>query len=434
MQGLLDFVKTPEGQGLLSGIFGYAANARRGQPINSLGRGGIAGLMGYANAQDRQDQQAETQWMKQYRQVQMDKAQYEMDRTRAQDAEQARVNQLLQGAFSPVSGSQAIGVDGRGPTADKVPLIGQMPKIDYQALLAQGVPVEKVKALAEAQNFGRSKVARTQEVMGPNGEKMIVQLDDFGNSVGNQMAGYVAPVQVNQGDKITFTTPQAGASFKVGMSPSERDASARGWASNRIAQDRLDMDRGQGAYSFNADLGGYVPKAPGGKFVPLDSPPKSAKLTESEAKNSLYLSQMREATAALEGLKTSPVSVAMTNTPYTNWMAGDDSQKAGQAQRQWAEAYLRAKTGAAATAGEVENNVRTFFPVVGDSDATIRRKSEARKAAESGMELPAGRGADKLPQAPNNNSPKAPMRGQVVDGFKFKGGNPADPSSWEQVR
>lgn len=246
MQGLLDFIKTPEGQGLLSGVFGYAANARKGTPVNNLGRGGLAGLLGYSNALERQDQQAENQWTKQYRQMQMDKAQYDMDRTRAQDAEQARVNQLLQGAFSPVSGSQAIGVDGRGPTADKVPLIGQMPKIDYQALLAQGVPVEKVKALAEAQDFGRSKVARTQEVMGPNGEKMIVQLDDFGNPVGNQMAGYVAPVQVNQGDKITFTTPQAGASFKVGMSPSERDASARGWASNRIAQDRLKFEMSGG--------------------------------------------------------------------------------------------------------------------------------------------------------------------------------------------
>ena len=63
MAGLLDdfssFIKTPEGQGLLSGVFGYAANAKRGQPINSLGRGGIAGLMGYAGAQDRAEKQEE---------------------------------------------------------------------------------------------------------------------------------------------------------------------------------------------------------------------------------------------------------------------------------------------------------------------------------------------------------------------------------------
>jgi hypothetical protein len=26
----------------------------------------------------------------------------------------------------------------------------------------------------------------------------------------------------------------------------------------------------------------------------------------------------------------------------------------------------------------------------------------------------------------------APMKGQVIDGFKFKGGNPSDPSNWEK--
>ena len=56
--GLLDdtlgFLKTPEGLGVLSGLAGYAAGARRGQPINSLGRGGLAGLMGYNAAIDNE--------------------------------------------------------------------------------------------------------------------------------------------------------------------------------------------------------------------------------------------------------------------------------------------------------------------------------------------------------------------------------------------
>lgn len=30
--------------------------------------------------------------------------------------------------------------------------------------------------------------------------------------------------------------------------------------------------------------------------------------------------------------------------------------------------------------------------------------------------------------------PSVPMRGQVIGGYKFKGGNPADQSNWEQVR
>lgn len=57
--GLLDFVSTPEGQGLLSAAFGGLAGARRGQPLNSIGRGGLAGLAGYANAQEQQAQEAQ---------------------------------------------------------------------------------------------------------------------------------------------------------------------------------------------------------------------------------------------------------------------------------------------------------------------------------------------------------------------------------------
>lgn len=85
MQGLLDFIKTPEGQGLLAGAFGYAANAQRGAPINSIGRGGLAGLLGYSNALERQDQQAENQFQRQYRNMQMDQMRGQLERQRAQD-------------------------------------------------------------------------------------------------------------------------------------------------------------------------------------------------------------------------------------------------------------------------------------------------------------------------------------------------------------
>jgi len=50
---VLDFIKSPEGQGLLSMIAGGMAGARRGEPWNTAGRAGIAGLTGYAGAQDR---------------------------------------------------------------------------------------------------------------------------------------------------------------------------------------------------------------------------------------------------------------------------------------------------------------------------------------------------------------------------------------------
>ena len=74
--GLLDqfseFAKTPEGQGLLSAAFGGLAGARRGTPLNNIGRGGLAGLAGYSGAIDRQSQEGEQAFQKQFRQMQMD--------------------------------------------------------------------------------------------------------------------------------------------------------------------------------------------------------------------------------------------------------------------------------------------------------------------------------------------------------------------------
>lgn len=149
MQGLLDFVKTPEGQGLLSGIFGYAANARRGQPINSLGRGGIAGLMGYDNALDRQDQQAETQFQRQYRQMQMDEMQRKIAEQKGQQEWRAGLPSILQqrtmvpndAGPTAAPDTEAINkylLDPRSPFADKLIEKQLFPKEEEAYTLGEG--------------------------------------------------------------------------------------------------------------------------------------------------------------------------------------------------------------------------------------------------------------------------------------------------------
>ena len=59
-----------------------------------------------------------------------------------------------------------------------------------------------------------------------------------------------APITINQGDRTTLLNPatmQTLGSLGINMSPSERDASARGWASNNLARERLAFDQGGGA-------------------------------------------------------------------------------------------------------------------------------------------------------------------------------------------
>jgi hypothetical protein len=291
----------------------------------------------------------------------------------------------------------------------------------FQQALQSGVPlpqlaqyfpdkVDLLKKLADAPNFGRQSVARTIEGTDEQGRPVTYQVDQFGERIGGGIGQWKAPVQVNQGDRQTFVNPvdlKPMGSFGLNMSPSERDASARGWAGQSLARERLEMDKSGGAEGgkpvWNSELGGFVDPRTRVVMPALDQQGnplanKGGKLTESESKSTLYLSQMRDASKVLGqiGDATSPMLVAATGNPYTNWIAGETPQKVGQAQRQWAEAYLREKTGAAATAGEVENNIRTFFPVVGDSPGTIEQKRKARAEAEAAMIIPAGRGASRI--------------------------------------
>lgn len=69
--GLLDWVKTPEGQALAATVAGYAANARRGTPVNNIGRGLGAGIGAYGNALASQQNAEEEKFNQQYRMSQM---------------------------------------------------------------------------------------------------------------------------------------------------------------------------------------------------------------------------------------------------------------------------------------------------------------------------------------------------------------------------
>jgi len=82
-EGLLDFVKTPEGQGLLSAVFGGLAGARQGQPLNSLGRAGLAGINGYGGALERDQQVAQQAQQQKFQKMQMDRNQMQMDKEKA---------------------------------------------------------------------------------------------------------------------------------------------------------------------------------------------------------------------------------------------------------------------------------------------------------------------------------------------------------------
>jgi hypothetical protein len=124
-------------------------------------------------------------------------------------------------------------------------------------------------------------------------------------------------------------------------------------------------------------------------------------LTESQAKATAFQSQMIGAENNLKQLEAKGFDPSSLKTQTALKMAGGplniisapEAQQYKQAQEQWAEAYLRFKTGAAATEGEVQRNIKTFFPQFGDKPQQVAQKAAARAQAEQDIGFAAGMGA-----------------------------------------
>jgi len=141
-------------------------------------------------------------------------------------------------------------------------------------------------------------------------------------------------------------------------------------------------------------------------------------LTESQGKASAFQSQMVSASNAVNTLEAGGFDPTLFKSQTAVRLAGGTAnplvpvtaQQYKQAQDQWSEAYLRFKTGAAATEQEVIRNNRTYFPVFGDKPDQIAQKAMMREQAERDVGIAAGRGAgigaQPIGQQPKTEKPK----------------------------
>ena len=143
---------------------------------------------------------------------------------------------------------------------------------------------------------------------------------------------------------------------------------------------------------------------------------KDKPLTESQAKAAVFVGQMKSAEEEISKLNTDNtklrnqlgVAAAGTLGGLGNAAASPNNQRSKQAQEQWAEAYLRFKTGAATNKDEVARNIRTFFPQPLDSKEVIAQKERMRARAVIDVGMAAGHAIptqkpDMAPQV--NNDP-----------------------------
>jgi hypothetical protein len=150
-------------------------------------------------------------------------------------------------------------------------------------------------------------------------------------------------------------------------------------------------------YTFNPD--GSLRPITGG---PADStqaadnkPP-----TEGERTAGNFYGRMKEAEALLVGYTPTTTDymaarAAMNSGPViggvANSMLSPSAQKFYQAASDWVRAKLRKESGAVISPEEMEQEIKTYFPMPGDSNEVIAQKAKAREQATFGMRNMGGR-------------------------------------------
>lgn len=109
--------------------------------------------------------------------------------------------------------------------------------------------------------------------------------------------------------------------------------------------------------------------------------------------------------------------------PFVEASVPGEGRKVSTAMRTAIEAALRAMTGAAAPESEVDRYMDLYMPNATDTYETANQKLGNLHAFIKNAKSLSGQVQQKLPQP-----------GEVLDGYRFKGGNPADAGSWEPVQ
>lgn len=137
----------------------------------------------------------------------------------------------------------------------------------------------------------------------------------------------------------------------------------------------------------------------------------------------------------LEAQGYNPSSYLEAARGLTTTTASNARLKYEQAMRDWVRAKLRKESGATIGDEEMASEIKTYFGEPG-AGGVNQQKADARRRAQSAMVFSSGGAFDDLiKQTPRSNSGMigSPTPGTVEDGYRFKGGNPADPNNWERM-
>jgi len=236
--------------------FGAALmGAKKGQEFDALSRGALGGLVARNNAletaREGRSRTLVNAGMGQEILARGRKMKQEDEDRATAMADRQEFNRLFAGNAPDVAPM----ANGKGPTVENAAAQAPAPNevrqyramAQYYAMRRNGDMAKKMNDIADSLEEKYSQTP--QAVRLPDGRIAYAQ---FGNRGGRKVAEGVSPAEklyfANTGDKAAvgfdpYSGAQVSGGAKINMSDTERDASARGWASNALAREQFGWNK-----------------------------------------------------------------------------------------------------------------------------------------------------------------------------------------------
>ena len=401
----------------------------------ALGRGGLLGMGAYNQALG-DAAQAPVQQLDVYSKFAQMKAQEQ----KARESEEAKrssadFSQQLSSVFG--AGPQLGNMGPGGPTpanAQRVAPPSQIEKYrQAAAMYAARGDTEGAKRLADIADRMEGEYSTNPQIgMGPNG----AQFAQFSNKGGMRtVEGFAPPPDMqilNLGGKQVAIDKRAtapGAEFGVTMDPAQRDASARGWAGIGLDRERLNYQQsadrtmtgqkaGELVSGLRKEYNALQPVQNYRAALPVVESAKNAPDTPAGDLDLIYA----------VGKALDPNSVVREGELNLVIKSGSPIQRfAGFAQ------YIGAGKGRLPSAQRAE-----LIQMLNGRIAQLKAAHDSAAAPYIKQAQHLGLPMDQIFQEEKKTSgttqSSGPSSGTIVDGYRFRGGDPNDQTNWERVK
>lgn len=393
--GLLDFGQSPAGLGLLGAAAGGLAGARRGTPINNVGRGLVAGLTGYQVANDQIRANQNDDLARRFQEMKMREIEETLAKRRQEKAWREGLPEMIDKAQTKVTQFAPDDPFNEGAAAfDTVyggPDHGQ-PAGGMMANVRQGDPAALEQYLMAPDSPYADEMVKRQ-LLPETAKPQLVTVYENGQPVQKWMTpGKADGVTVGQGKPDGQSDLARLITEMAGLPIGDPRRKIYQHAIDKATTHQPGVSVSYGAPVAGVDAKGnpvfFQPSKTGGapSIIPNVRPNDQGQTPETAGKIAMAQQAISDIDAAesllfgQNGRLMNGVVWAM-NVPGTAGLPGNtDARNAYSAIQNAVAAKLRLETGAAANQGEIVNIARRFMPTPADTTESARNKLNRLRA------------------------------------------------------